>query len=338
MKIVCCYGDRGGCGYYRLILPYSSLKGHEITLSAFIDPPEARGADVIVVQRASTPEVITGMRRFKSNGQKIIMDFDDNLHTLPGSNPCAIIYGTGKPATRLFEQALEIADVVTCSTTHLASEYKRFRHDIKVCENYLDDANLEVIAPKEITGSSKREGQIRIGYTGSTTHAGDLTILRPLKKIAEAYPEAKLVFLGQEPPPGLPIMRVEWHGFVSPRQHEPAPAFMLRYYQAIKSLDLDIAVAPLESNTFNRCKSWVKLLEYGACGVPVVASKFGPYRDYGGSVLYATEEREWFSRLCELMHNSSLREALTVGNLFHVYQHGTISTGITKWKAILNDL
>jgi len=46
----------------------------------------------------------------------------------------------------------------------------------------------------------------------------------------------------------------------------------------LAGLDLDLALAPLEDNRFNVCKSNLRLLEYGACGFPVVCSDIDPYR------------------------------------------------------------
>ena len=46
-------------------------------------------------------------------------------------------------------------------------------------------------------------------------------------------------------------------------------------------MDLDLALAPLEDNRFNDCKSDLRLLEYGACAYPVVCSDVRPYRDAG---------------------------------------------------------
>jgi len=51
------------------------------------------------------------------------------------------------------------------------------------------------------------------------------------------------------------------------------------YPAKLASLNLDLALAPLEDSFFNRCKSNVRLLEYGACGYPVICSNLEAYRD-----------------------------------------------------------
>ncbi len=53
------------------------------------------------------------------------------------------------------------------------------------------------------------------------------------------------------------------------------------YPAKLASLDLDLALAPLEQHPFNECKSHLKLLEYGVLGYPVIATDIRPYQgDY----------------------------------------------------------
>ena len=51
-----------------------------------------------------------------------------------------------------------------------------------------------------------------------------------------------------------------------------------RYPARLARMNLDIAVAPLVDHPFNRAKSALKLLEYGALALPVVATDIEPYR------------------------------------------------------------
>lgn len=340
MKIAVFVADNSGCGYYRATLPYSSLKGHDVRFFKGVDTRALYWADVLVFQRVDHPDVIARMREGKNHGKKVILDFDDLLHWLSPANPCSKVFGEGKPATKNFEVALSVADIVTCSTQPLADEYKRFRDDIMVCENFVSDTMLEQIAPKEITGELKRPPQVRIGYVGSPTHAGDVaSISQPLVNIAKQYPEVKYVFFGQEPQlPGKMADRIEYHPPIGAEPGESASAFMLRYYQKILSLDLDIAVAPLKANPFNACKSAVKMLELGMCGIPIVASFFGPYKDYfahRGYIITASGHEAWVDLLAEYVASPSMRKIVSRNNLYCVNAM-TTPAAIKQWEAVLN--
>ena len=45
-----------------------------------------------------------------------------------------------------------------------------------------------------------------------------------------------------------------------------------QYPSKLSSLDLDLAVAPLQVHPYNNAKSCLRLLELGACGYPVICS------------------------------------------------------------------
>ncbi len=51
-----------------------------------------------------------------------------------------------------------------------------------------------------------------------------------------------------------------------------------RYPAKLASLKLDLALAPLEHNVFNECKSNLRLLEYGACGFATICTDIVPYQ------------------------------------------------------------
>lgn len=106
----------------------------------------------------------------------------------------------------------------------------------------------------------------RIGWAGAQQHEADLNWLRPVVK--ELSQEAEWYFFGFCPDnlkpyaTGIP----------------PMVAFN-QYPATLASLELDIAIAPLELHDFNRCKTNLKLLEYGILGTPVVCTDIEPYRD-----------------------------------------------------------
>ncbi len=65
-----------------------------------------------------------------------------------------------------------------------------------------------------------------------------------------------------------------------------------KYPSKLASLDLDLAVAPLEINAFNKAKSNLRLLEYGILGWPVIATDIFPYQD-APVTLVKNKYRDW---------------------------------------------
>ena len=86
----------------------------------------------------------------------------------------------------------------------------------------------------------------------------------------------------------------------------------------LASLGLDLAVAPLEDHPFNTCKSNLRLLEYGACGYPVVCSDLEPYRGDLPVTRVRNRTRDWIEairmhladRPASMAAGQALREAV----------------------------
>ena len=59
-------------------------------------------------------------------------------------------------------------------------------------------------------------------------------------------------------------------------EHHPGTS-ILNYPEKLRSLDLNVMVAPCIDNEFNRCKSNIKWLEACALGIPLLASDIAAY-------------------------------------------------------------
>ena len=284
MKIVVGLGDRYGNAFWRLIVPYSHLGSeHQVLFTDTVDMTLFCEADLLVFQRISTPVMLDLLKDLRARAKIIIQDFDDNIHTMNPDNEAAKVYSNGKLATTIFEQSLPLTTLITTSTQRLVDDYRKFGGTYAVCENFLPTEIFDRLTPAAITGDPKLHGEIRVGYAGSSSHGLDLALLaKPLRKICEKYPQVKLVFFGQTPDAldWRLRQRVEYHPYVDPGEKEMPTEFMARYHGNLRALELDVALAPLRPTTFNLGKSFLKCLEYGACGWPIVASNCGPYRDY----------------------------------------------------------
>jgi len=77
---------------------------------------------------------------------------------------------------------------------------------------------------------------------------------------------------------------------------------------------LGIGIAPLADTKFNSAKSWLKMAEYAAVGVPCIASPRPEYTRLHklGVGLLAKNPTEWKKRMQQLRGSADLRESLSL--------------------------
>ena len=76
------------------------------------------------------------------------------------------------------------------------------------------------------------------------------------------------------------------------------------YPAKLASLNLDLAIAPLEINRFNEAKSNLRILEYGALGLPVVCTDIFPYQTDAAPVKrVANDTAAWVAAIRERIHD-----------------------------------
>jgi glycosyltransferase involved in cell wall biosynthesis len=122
----------------------------------------------------------------------------------------------------------------------------------------------------------------------------------------------------------------EYHGFVAIND----------YPKKMASLNLDIAIAPLESNFFNECKSNLRLLEYGAMGWAVVCSDVFPYRTMDPPVIRCADDAAaWVDALRRLVQDEGLRHQMGEDLHAWVQNHFLLKNRTTEWQsAIFNEV
>jgi hypothetical protein len=126
---------------------------------------------------------------------------------------------------------------------------------------------------------------------GGSTHAGDLQILLPLIKALEN--DVEWVFMGMKPR----NVHCEFH---------PGVPFEM-YPEKLANLNLDLALVPLEINQFNECKSNLRLLEIGTCGVPIVATDIAPYRCGLPVTLVENRFKDWMKAIQSYLNDADYR-------------------------------
>jgi glycosyltransferase involved in cell wall biosynthesis len=251
--------DDTGCGQYRVIKPLSSMM-QEGTVDGLISyralvPAELEKLqpNTIVFQRPLAREFLDYMNNAKiySNAFKVY-EIDDLITNIPIKN----YFKTAHPkdTVKLLREGIAQVDRLIVSTPGLADAYSGWHSDTRVLE-----LKLPTIWWSNLSVNRTEHKKPRVGWAGGSSHLGDLELIADVVK--ELADEVDWIFFGMCPKKLRPYIK-EFHSGV--------PIHM--YPQKLASLDLDLALAPLENNQFNDCKSNLRLLEYGACGYPVICS------------------------------------------------------------------
>ncbi|MBF4207561.1 glycosyltransferase [Pseudomonas donghuensis] len=254
-------------GHYRVAQPFTELEragwiqGQLDYATPNTIELERCKPDSIILQcryMATSSRQIEHIKEF-SNARRIY-EIDDYIIDVPQKN--AHRRNMPENIRELVSFGIALCDRVVVSTQPLADALSSLHHDIRVVPNMLATQMWSGLQSHRQTSLKPR-----VGWAGGTSHRGDLELLADVVK--ELANEVDWVFFGMCPDVLRPYVK-EFHTGIA----------MSLYPQKLASLNLDLALAPLESNLFNDCKSNLRLLEYGACGFPVVCADTKAYQGY----------------------------------------------------------
>lgn len=281
--------------YGNLLVEHRPLSGcfyHRIgtSLEAFGENiPEAKNTIIWFSRLSAIP--YDKLREYKLAGIKIIQDMDDAF-TLSSNHVLKETYRVNGMGDR-FKALLDLADIVTVTNDYLASELTPYTNgEVVVVPNALS------YDEGQFTLSEDTESGTPIVYVGGNTHLHDLELVR------KALPINELTIAGVSQ--GCPVWDEVTKRF---RGASTKPQASLDTYMSLYD-GHKIALAPLEKNTFNACKSNLKVLEAGAKGLPIITSKVHPYlNDIDKDiVIYGNSENSWRSAVTKLLKDDEYRK------------------------------
>jgi glycosyltransferase involved in cell wall biosynthesis len=251
--------------FYRARIPCDVMtaKGNAVAhWTERLDLTKATRYEILWIQLAISPMILSIARQAKEAGVKIVYDVDDRFDAVLPDNPAAAVYVKEKQ-DEIWE-LIGLADLVTVSTEALADHIRPRANAVKVLPN---------LVPASIT--PRREDPdpsvFKILWAGSPTHRRDLAVMAPVLRDVLALHEGKVRFVcfGETLPEALQDVRqyVDQRKFVQ----------FSDYLDELASIGADLMVAPLEDNEFNASKSAVKALEAASCGYPILMSPVGEY-------------------------------------------------------------
>lgn len=313
--IVHCYpADDHGCGFYRIGAPAQILRGqgHDITIHPAsaneglgmvtdtqngnvlqaIAPP---GTDVVVLQRVNSARMVQVIGLLRKQGIAVVVDMDDDLDRIDPNNPVFAAYHprySGKTDRSWVQSRLACiaATVVTVSTDALLARYAPHGRGV-VLPNRIPFAAL----------GYEREDSPDVGWAGHVgTHPQDLQVVGAAVARLQS---AGVEYRGVGPVEGLK------EALGLHREFEVTGKVPIEHWlRAVATIG--VGMAPLADTDFNAAKSWLKVLEMSAVGVPWVASPRAEYRRFSslyGVGLLADKPKDWFKALKLLCNNPAIR-------------------------------
>lgn len=312
--------DRMGCGEYRIVSPMralnaaGSIQGWET--GRYISVPELLRLqpDAIVVQRQVTAGQLELFERYVRNSKAFrVYEIDDLITNVPIKNPNKSQFVASKDLHKLFRKGIGMCNRLVVSTDYLAETYRGYTDEVMTVPNFLERAVWG-----DLQAQRRQSAKPRVGWAGSVSHHGDLHII--IDVVKATLDEVDWVFFGMCPEELKPLI-AEFH-----------PPVKLEDYPAkLASLNLDLAIAPLEDVPFNHGKSHLRLLEYGVLGYPVICTDITPYRGAYPVTRVPNKFKNWTDAIRE--HVSDLNELARRGDVLreHIQRQWMLEDNLDVW-------
>lgn len=325
--------DNSATSYHRLLQPLFSFNNSEKVQFLNTDNLEQYSwCEVIYTQCLYSPSAYEFYRDLVRSGKKLVIDYDDDYLNTPNNIPnktSIINRETGLQTPILGEERnywvkafLRLSDHIVVTTEELKKLYEPFCNSISVIPNCVSQ-DMRRDYPKNF-----EPDKVCILWSGSTSHIADLEILvEPLTKISEKYAnKIEIHFQGS-----LDFNKVFKN---IPIKIHTTVSFQ-EYLNSIQEINPDIALLPLENNSFNNCRSNLKYLQMSLMESSVIASPVGPYTEIENNVngLIANSSVDWFNAIEKLILNSGLRKTL-VDNSKLIINKYDISNFLDKWARV----
>jgi glycosyltransferase involved in cell wall biosynthesis len=292
-RVIQYYADYSGCGFWRMIWPehllnaFNLMTVHGSTVMN-LDPRYYIHTKVVRIQRQATSHQLKFVQFLKEIskeiGFRLIYEIDDLVFSedIPDYNKYKPAF-TDPEIRKNCQDIMSLCDEVTVTCPFMKQYYmeKTGHPNVTIIPNF---------PPKFWLGHFYDEKQIsnnydtykkkpRILYTGSGAHfdvdnrvGQNDDFAHVVKAISDTVDKYQWVFLGAYPLPLGHLVqsgKIEFH----PWQN------LYNYGEKIKNLRINMLVAPLQNNNFNKSKSDLKLVEANAFGLPIACQDLCTYEN-----------------------------------------------------------
>lgn len=253
--------------------------------------------DVIVLIRPNNSMSSTIASKAKKLKKTVVFYMDDDLLNLPQNMP--------KMPWRqnALRKIMAKSDVFLSSSHYLCEKYTDYTFGKRAVQ-------LDTVVTKEELDSIPEKSdnmKVRIVYAAGANHEGlFMKYINPiLPKLSEKYGDKISVsFVGVHPEINCEELAFEINYYSS------MP--LIEYREFMKTMNFDIGLSPLHTDSFTKCKYINKYIEYTLVGTVGVYSRTEPYtyaiQDGINGLLAENNPDSWFDTLSMLIEDKVLRE------------------------------
>jgi tetratricopeptide (TPR) repeat protein len=220
-------------------------------------------SDILILHLLSEHDLLPIIEERKRRGLPTIYELSDNIMAM--HDGIGIKGWFSDPVNlALAFQYMKMADAVQVTGSGLADQFRFINQNMVVFKNQI--ATLGKVG-------RRHSERVILGWAGSSGHKRDIqAIIDVIAQVMCKYSHVDFAFMGDEAIyetlcQALPVGRTMY-----------TPTGTLNDYLFFLQ-NLDIGIAPLEDNPYNRCRSDIKFLEYASRGVVSVLCSLTPYKD-----------------------------------------------------------
>jgi len=312
------------CCRYRVAAfrPYWESLGHEVEIQPWSSGwflqrilGLSRRADVLIVQRKLFP--LWQLKLLRGAVDRLVYDFDDSIFLNSSYNPL------GRECPKRFQQfryLVQAADVVVAGNEYLRDQAAALTDPAKV---RLIPTCVEV-ARYQPARHDFAAGVVKLAWIGSSSTLRGLEKFRTtLDRLGQALPGLRFKVICDR------SLSLE-HLSVDFRPWSEAT-------EAADLADADIGISWLPDDAWSAGKCGLKVLQYMAAGLPVVANPVGLQRTLvrdGETGFLARTPEEWQHAVARLARDPQLRRAMGAAGRRSVENEYDIAQGRAAWGAI----
>jgi len=316
------------CCRYRLAAfrPFLEQAGHTLELvtmprhwfSRLCLFQRLRGANVIVQRRLLAGWQRTLLRRAT---RRLLFDFDDAMF-LRDSYAARGLHDRRR--LRRFAGMVRCADAVIAGNTFLAEQAAEWTDErsIQVIPTCVDPERYPLAEP------SRQGDGVELVWVGSSSTLRGLQAIAPLlEKIGRNVPGVRLKLLCDR--------------FLTLRHLPVLPVPWTEANEATEIARADIGISWLPDDAWSRGKCGLKVLQYLAAGLPVIANPVGVQIEmvrHGETGILARMPEQWIEAVRRLAEDVELRRRMGRAGRRLVETRYSVAVGAARWIRVLDRL